>query len=260
MIEATRDTETNFCQKIKLSFEPPACACHRTIKRYCRDQSYVTNNRKSKRSMSSQVELSTSRGSARRGKLGSEKVLRGYIRRTVTSKKRGLASRILYRVAVAGRGLDDPGRQAFTRPFHPLPECSASDLPPRFDTALKVILPPLSYLPVVVPSLPAAVVPAEKDSLPPSAVLLRASANEDNRANTSYAPHYCVCLAQRRSGAWNYKFLTRTVRWSVKPGGAITKLEITVLAAVTRLKGITSPHEKSREATFEQHFECLTYL
>lgn len=164
-----------------------------------------TNNPKSKRSMSSQVELSTSRlGETRkiRKRKGTSWVYKTNCHEQ--EKRVGVAHPLS--VAVAGRGLDDPDRQAFTRPFHPLPECSASGLPPRFDTALKVILLPLSYLPVVVPSLPATAVPAEKDSLPPSKGLLRFPANKDNRANTSCALYYRVCFAQR-----DYKFLTRTL-------------------------------------------------
>jgi len=142
--------------------------------------------------MSSQVELSNVAGC---GKLGSEKVLRRIYKTNCHGQEKRVGIRASFIVAVAGRGLDDPGRQAFTRPFHPFPECPASGLPPRFDTALEVI-PPLSfYLPVVVPSLPATIVPAEEDSLPPSrtAPILR----QDNRANTSYALYYRVCLAQR---------------------------------------------------------------
>jgi len=139
-----------------------------------------------------QVELSTSR----HGGKGSEKLLFRRIYKTnCHGQEKRVGIRASFIVTVAGRGLDDPGRQAFIRPFHPFPECPASGLLPRFDTALKVI-PPLSFhLPVVVPSLPATVVPAEEDSLPPSraAPILR----QDNKANTSYALYYRVCLAQR---------------------------------------------------------------
>lgn len=70
-----------------------------------------------------------------------------HIRRTVTCKEKGVAL-TLYRATAdwglgetpAGRQAgEQAGRQAFTRLFHPLPECPASDLPPRFDTVLKVI-------------------------------------------------------------------------------------------------------------------------
>lgn len=112
-------------------------------------------------------------GLARRGKLGSEKVLREVYKTNCHEQEKRVGVTHPLSVAVADRGLvDDPSRQAFTRPLHPLPECSASGLLFRFDTALKVILPPLSYLPVVVPSLPATAVPTEKDSLPPSEGLL----------------------------------------------------------------------------------------
>lgn len=201
--------------------------------------------------MSSRVVLSTSRPDETR-KIRKRKGTSWVYKTNCHEQEKRVGVAHPLSVAVAGRGLDDPSRQAFTRPFHPLPECSASGLPPRFDTALKVILPPLSYLPVVVPSLPATVVPAEKDSLPPSEGLFRAFADENNKANTSYALYYRVCLAQRCNGAWDYKFLTRTERRSVKPGEAVTKLEITVLSAVTRLKVITSDYSrKIWEVTFE---------
>lgn len=113
------------------------------------------------------------RGLGRRGKLGSEKVFRGCIRQTVTNKKRGLVSCILS-IGDGGRpGVGGRFQQTSIHPTSsPIPECSASGLPLRFDTTLKVILLPLSYLPVVVPSLPTTAVPAEKDSLPPSEGLL----------------------------------------------------------------------------------------
>jgi len=128
-------------------------------------------------------------------KLGSEKVLRRIYKTNCHGQEKRVDIHASFIVAVAGGGLDDPGRQAFTRPFHPFPECPASGLPSRFDTAFKVI-PPLSfYLPVVVPSLPATVIPAEEDSLPPCRAVL--ILRQDNRANTSYALYYRVCLAQR---------------------------------------------------------------
>lgn len=139
--------------------------------------------------MSSQVELSTSRLVAGRGKLGSEKVLGGYIRRTVTGKKRGLALRILYRRG--GRpGVGRP-RQAFTRPFHPLSRIGSSlsiwhraQSRPTCPSSFHHCQPP-SFRPKI--RLPF----TRRTGCP------RSSANEDNRANTSYALYYRVCRAQR---------------------------------------------------------------
>lgn len=80
------------------------------------------------------------------------------------------------------------------------PSAPHRDLPPRFDTVLKVIPLPPFHLPVVVPSLPAtaSAVTVDGDSLfLPPYDLSRFFANEYNRANTSYALYYRVCLSQR---------------------------------------------------------------
>lgn len=73
--------------------------------------------------------VNVSRRGTERGKSGSEKVLR--IRRTVTSKKRGVGPRAPFIVRRQAGGWTTPGKQAFTRPFHPLPECPASGVFPH---------------------------------------------------------------------------------------------------------------------------------
>lgn len=81
--------------------------------------------------------VNVSRRGTERGKSGSEKVLR--IRRTVTSKKRGgIGPRAPFIVRRQAGGWTTPGKQTFTRPFHPLPRVPRiRSLPPRFDTVLK---------------------------------------------------------------------------------------------------------------------------
>lgn len=156
--------------------------------------------------------VNVSRRGTERGKSGSEKALR--IRRTVTSKKRGgWPPRTLYR-ATTGRGLDDPGQAGIHPTFSPTPRVPRiRSLPPRFDTVLKVVLPPSFYLPVVVPSLPTTSVTIEEDSLPPSP---KGCPDTPPMRITELIRRMRYIIASVfRSVEWSsglYKFLTHTAR------------------------------------------------
>lgn len=92
------------------------------------------------------------------------------------------------------------------------PSAPHRSLPPRFDTVLKVVLPPF-YLPVVVPSLPATSVTTQEDSLPTSPKGRPDTA--PMRITELIRRTRCIIVSVLRSVERNsklYKFLTRTTR------------------------------------------------
>lgn len=180
--------------------------------------------------MSSRVGLSSYRDVARDGERIGKRKDSPY-KTNCHEQEKGVGP--LYR-ATTDRRLDDPEQAGIHPTFSPTPPSAPHrrSLPLRFDTVLKVVLPPSSFHHCQPPTFP----PRKILFLLPKG-LPWYSANEDNRANTSYALHYRVCLSQ----CWMeperlYKFLTRIMRWSVKAGEAITGIEIIAAAHDCEMK------------------------
>lgn len=137
--------------------------------------------------------MATSRGAARRGKCGGKKALSANIEDELSRARKGGAAGPAHPLS-CDRGLDDPSRQAFTRPFHPLfpHRVFPFDLTP----CLKSYLCHRSTCPLSFHHCqPASAVTADEGSL----FLLPYGlsgffVNEYNRATTL---HYRICLLQR---------------------------------------------------------------
>lgn len=145
--------------------------------------------------MSSQVELSTSRACGETREIRKRKGT-PWVRKTNChgqEKRVGVAHPLSWRWQAGGwttpasKHSPDLFTHSPSAPHRVFP----LDLTPRSKS---------SYLPVVVPSLPATAVPAEEDSLTrlPLKGCPWCSANEDNRANTC-----CIIVSVLRSGERN---------------------------------------------------------
>lgn len=177
--------------------------------------------------------VNVSRRGTGRGESGSEKILR--IRRTATSKKRGLASAHPLSCDDRPGSWTTPSKQAFTRPFHPLLGVPRIGVFP-FD------LTPCSKSYSRRPTCPSSFHHCQPPPLPPRKILFLLPQKADTppmRITELIRRMRYIIVSVFRNVEWSwrlYKFLTRTMRWSVKAGEAITGIEIIAPATSVRWK------------------------